>query len=274
MQHLLIVGAGYLGQAVGAYLAPTGTRVTGLIRSPERLKALSDSGIQPWVTDVTRLDAFPENLNPDAVLFSLSPAERTEQAYEALYVEGTRNVLQRLPSSVQRIVYLSSTGVWPDQAGGWVDEETPVHPQTGRQRMLLKAEQQVLQCGIPAVILRLSGIYGPGRHRLQSLQDGTWPVAGPDRYMNLIYREDAVRAIETLFRLGRGGEIYIGTDDQSVLQSTLSKWLSFKLGLAPGMESKKPIQGKRCRNVKLKQVGFAYQYPTFREGYNAILSGQ
>jgi len=288
MYTIQIIGAGYTGTKIAEFFVAKKQKVFALTRSPEKARLFSEQGIQPMIADLT----LPETLIqiPPAHFVVICPApdtvappsaaapqpRNTEAAYEAIYLKGIGhylNAIRRNPKPLM-IVYLSSTGVWQDQTGDFFDETVSPEPRSAQARILVEAEKQILNCGMPAAVLRLSGIYGPGRNRLQAFREKKWPLATGDRWMNLMHVEDIAAAMPVFFKNAKEGEIYLGTDDEPVLCSTLAEWLAEKTETSSSFQfdSHLPATGRRLKNTKLKALGISLKYPTFREGYQQFLS--
>jgi nucleoside-diphosphate-sugar epimerase len=219
-------------------------------------------------------------------------------------VDGLSNVLDALerdrkhdgvalPSLVRRVLFVSSTAVYGDAGGGWVDESTTPEPGGFSGRIIREAEdllqKRLLGTGITPVVLRLGGIYGPGRTRLiDQVRSGSAVVPAEPRYTNRIHRDDAAAAIVHLSTMAdEPAPVYLGVDNDPAELGEVQRFLAAELGL-PGPASDvpggspdgsgggEPSRGgnKRCSNALLRSTGFEFAYPTFREGYRAILAGQ
>ena len=194
----------------------------------------------------------------------------------------------------ERLIYISSTSVYGQENGEWVDENSPVDPEHETGKILLEAEKQVLRSDIPAVIFRLGGIYGAGRNRIAFLKQNTEDIAQGQDYINLIHVADIVSGAILLLEKGKSGEVYLGVDDEPVTRkeyfSEISRLLGLDLQSPPrkrgsraldsrfrGNDSQIGILGrtnKRVKNAKLKALGFKFKYPTFREGYRDLISAE
>jgi len=275
MYRILIVGAGYIGSEIARYFKAQKQKVWVLSRSGRNKEAWEDEGIQPITADLTRPETLVRLPAADFIVISPAPSGRDESSYRQIYLEGIGNFLKALSKNPRPllVIYLSSTGVWKDQGGRWIDETVPADADAKRSQILAEAEKQVLNSGFPAIVFRLAGIYGPGRNRLDAIQKGSWPEAGHDGYMNLIHRDDIVAAVHLLFKKGTAGEMYLGVDDEPVLRSEYYAWLCSKLNRNPEnyFIKNKAVFGKRCSNQKIKQLGYVFKYPTFREGYQVWL---
>ena len=274
---LLIVGTGYVGFSVGKYFIEKGFCVYGLCRDRKKKEKFEKESIIPLFLDITKKSGLKNLPSVNYVLVSVAPDQREPEDYEELYVKGIGNVLDFLKNqpSLKKLIYVSSTGVWKDKKGEVVKEDDSPDADTPRGKILIEAEKQILDSQLPSLILRLSGIYGPGRNRLHYIDRGTWPKGGSSRMMNMIHLTDITRAIAFLFNQGKIGEVYVGTDDEPVLNSQFCDWLS-KEGISiPSIEwNVNSITGKQCQNKKLISLGFEFQYPTFREGYRSLLKSK
>lgn len=212
------------------------------------------------------------NLNSfDRVVFCQAPS-RPGDDYASVYARATRNLVAALgPSGSRRTVFVSSTSVYADSDGGPVDESTPPDASRERAAVLLEAERAALAGAGSAMVLRLAGLYGPGRHALKRYAQSR-PSAG--QVMNRVHVEDAASAIAALFERGKSGEVYIGVDDEPVEAKVFFEWLSRETGNEMAVEPDGASSGKRLLNRKLKSLGWSPRYPTFREGYSEILRAE
>jgi nucleoside-diphosphate-sugar epimerase len=250
--------------------------VWGLRRHPEGLP----DAVRPLAADLSdaaTLRFLPPDL--DIVYYTAGTAERTEAAYRSAYVDGPRHLLEALQQQGQRprrVVFTSSTGVYAQCRGEWVDEDSPAQPSHAGGRQLLAGERLFLDSAFPATVLRLAGIYGPGRTRLiDSLRQGDAIYHdNPPIYLNLIHRDDCVGALRHLADVARPASLYIGVDYQPVDRGTLLRWLSGMLNTQPPRlvsDAAGRRSNKRCRNALLVASGYPFQYPTFKHGYSAIV---
>jgi nucleoside-diphosphate-sugar epimerase len=293
--RVAIVGCGYVGLELAAQLAARGHAVTGVRRSDAGLDAIEEVGreiggdgavdaLRADATDPASLDALPD---ADAVVFAASSGGRGAEAAREVYVDGLRNVIEayagRSPPP-DRLVYTSSTGVYGDHDGGWVDEETPIDPTTEKTRVLAEAERIALEtagdAGIDGTVARFAGLYGPDRYRLERYVEG--PVTAG--YLNMVHRDDAAGAVRYLLETGRArGEPVVVVDDEPVDKHAFADWLADECGVSrPEKRSKaeriaagdlsaaaerRVRTSKRCSNDRLRALGYEFVYPTFREGY-------
>lgn len=282
----LIIGCGYAGTAVGTELIRAGHEVFALTRSENRSEELRSRGFHPLVADVTR----PEDLGRieprfDWIVNTVSSSEGGVEDYRAVYYQGTANLLRWLETAPPRkFVYTSSTSVYGQTDGSLVKESSAAEPASEMGRVLRATEDLLLEAArnkqFPAIILRVAGIYGPGRGHLflQYLKDEARLAGAGDRLLNMIHRDDVANCIVSALKSGRPGEIYNAVDDEPVPEIHFFRWLSETLGkrmpphAATGEEParKRPLTHKKVSNRKLRmELGCALRYPTFRQGYTA-----
>jgi len=278
MSSVLIAGCGYVGTALGLCLARAGRSVWALRRSISQVPA----PLRPLAADLAdpkTLAQLPGDI--DAVIYAAGADRSDEAAYRAAYVEGLTHLLDAVRAAklgVRRLLFTSSTSVYEQRAGQWVDESSPTSPTHFTGRTLLEAERIVEGSGIDAVVVRLGGIYGPGRTRLvDSVRNGTANLRPEPVYTNRIHRDDCAGALAHLLDLERPDPVYLGVDDEPADQAVVLAWLAAQLGAPPPapLGGQPPARSsKRCSNQRLKASGYRFSYPTFREGYASMLSEQ
>lgn len=269
MATLWCIGCGDLGTGIGTALAAEGWQVIGVRRHPAAQPPFPQVALDV-LAQPEQLKALP---TPDYVVYTVTPSQRTEAAYRDAYVEGVRHVLAALPTDLRRFILVSSTGVYHQARGEWVDETSPANPEGFSGRALLEGETLVQHSGLPATIVRLSGLYGPERLRLIDRARHQQPaIRHPPTWTNRIHREDAVGFIAHLLRKSHAGEplqdLYLGTDDVPATEWDVMCAIHDMLNLPPPTE--KPgsdDQNKRLRNTRMKQSGYALRFPGYREGY-------
>ena len=276
---VLIAGCGDLGTEAGLRFAAAGFSVLGWRRSPEKIPA----GLTGQAADLTGSSGELPRIPADTgvVVIAVAAGQRTEQAYRAAYVDGTANVLDALERDgvrPHRILFVSSTAVYGDADGGWVDETTPTAPASVTGAVIREAEQLLHARRPDAVVLRLSGIYGPGRTRLiDSVNAGTAVVPASPQLTNRIHRDDAAAAIVHLMtQADTPAPLYVGVDDEPVDLAEVLRFLAAELGRElPAASDKESSRGgdRKLSNARLRGTGFEFAYPTFREGYRAVLAG-
>jgi len=288
--RVLIVGCGYIGLPLGARLIREGHEVFGLRRNPEAGPELLAAGIHPLFADITR----PEELKKlpagfDWVVHCVA-AGGVMDNYQETYFEGTSRLLEWLSRHPPRkLVYTSSTSVYGQNDGAVVDESSPAAPEAETSKILVATENLLLRAAnarppapvIPAIILRVAGIYGPGRgHGFKLFLRSQARIDGEGvRFMNMIHRDDVGGCIRAALHAGRPGEIYNAVDDEPVTQRHFYEWLAATLGKPlPPVEPDSPsrrraITNKRVNNAKLRaELGYTFQFPDFRAGYTAEMA--
>ena len=268
---VLIAGCGDVGNALAARLLDDGCEVWGVRR---RVEALA-RGIQPWRIDLTDSKGFGQPPAAfDHLFYTASADRRDEDHYRAVYVDGLRHLLSNLQDAgcaLQRIFFTSSTAVYGQSRGEWVDESSVTEPLGFNGRVLLEAEAIVRAAPMTGVNLRLSGIYGPGRTRLvRKVWNGEANTTGS--WTNRIHVEDCAGALHHLMRLGDPEPLYLGSDDEPVTAEVVASWLGAELGVPVPPPAESDRLNKRCRNTRLRETGYRFEYPTFREGYRPIVA--
>ena len=349
MARILIAGCGYVGSALaerltraglpGAGGAVAGHAVWGLRREAAGLPG----GVQPFIADLcdqNSLENLPSDL--DFVFYTAAAEASSEDAYRAAYIEGLGNCLAALKSrnqNLKRFFLASSTAVYGQDAGEWVDEDSPAgdsptEPEGSpaeapgfRGRIMREAEALALGSGHPAVIARFGGIYGPGRTRFmeRALRGEMGEGAAHERWTNRIHRDDCAGALHHLMEITQVKSIYNVVDEVPAAQGEVARWLyerhvALKGSPAPGQpatgqpapdraaaiarpegasrtssqegafgddrdillaESGQPARldtagrrGKRCSSERLRAAGYRFRYPTYQEGYGALLASE
>jgi nucleoside-diphosphate-sugar epimerase len=275
--RVLIVGCGYVGTALGLRLSAQGHVVFGLRRNPAALP----QGIRGVAADLLQpatLAGLPQEL--DSVVYAVGASGRTDAAYHDAYVVGLQHLLGALApqsESLRRVLFVSSTAVYAQTDGEWVDETSPCDATHFSAQRLLEGEQALLRSGLPAVVLRLAGIYGPGRTSLlERVKSGVASYQSPPHYTNRIHQQDCAGAIEHLLAVPSPEPLYIGIDDEPVSEEVLLRWLAAQLGapapqVGDGAMPGRSSSNKRCSNQRLKASGYRFQFPTFREGYLQLM---
>ncbi len=284
---VLIAGCGDLGTEAGLRFAAAGHRVIGWRRSPEKLPAQLEGA----AVDLTGpLPAIPADT--EIVVMATAAAERTEAAYRSAYVDALANLLDAMERDgvrPRRVLFVSSTAVYGENDGGEVDENTPARPSSATGRILREAEE-LLHARLPsAIVLRLGGIYGPGRTRLiDQVRQGTAVMPDPPRLTNRIHRDDAAAAIVHLTTTVEVPEqIYLGVDSEPAELGEVLRFLAAELDVPEPSSGATAASGgaskargdsrggdKRCSNSRLLATGFRFRFPSFREGYRAVLAGE
>lgn len=277
--RVLIAGCGDVGTQLGLLLSETGAEVWGLRRGAHSLP----SPIRPIPANLLSPDLAKDLPAVDHVVYAASADESTPEGYRAAYLLGVRNLLDALAqsgSAIRRLLFLSSTAVYGEARGGWVDEATPPLPDGFRGEILLSGEESILNApGVQSrVILRLAGIYGPTRTGLvERVRSGNARCPeGEIRWSNRIHRDDAAGAACHLLLHDEPESIYIGVDSEPASICEVYRFVAHELGVPapePVLPSDSAHLGKRCSNRRLLSSGYTLLFPDFRAGYHAALSG-
>jgi len=216
----LIFGCGYLGMRVARAWRAEGEVVHAVTRGGSSA-AFAAEGLAPVRADVTQPETLTDLPAAGTVLYAVGFDRAAGASMRQVYVDGLRAVLDALPESVERFIYISSTSVYSQDDGGWIDEESPCQPRSENGRVCLEAERTLREhrLGARAIVLRLAGIYGPGRvPRREALLSGE-PLAAAEGRLNLIHADDAVRIILAAERLAAPPRLYTVSDGQPPLRS-------------------------------------------------------
>lgn len=276
---IVIAGSGDLGTEAGLRFVAAGHRVIGIRR---RADVLPVSFERQSVDLRHERPSIPAET--DVVVVALTAGERSAEAYRATYFDGLRSVLGAVEASraQPRTVLVSSTAVYDLDDGSWMDERTPAPASSPTAAVLLETERQLAGSVTDSVILRLSGIYGPGRERLiDQVRAGDTRIPRGSLFTNRIHRDDAAQAIVHLALHHAPPRLVIGVDDEPAQLGDVLTFIAGELGLpAPGQPSSRTrddrgkVGDRRFRNAVLRGSGFEFAYPTFREGYAAVLRGE
>lgn len=279
--NLLIAGCGYVGGRLAGLFAADGHKVYALRRSTAVAPA-GVTAVRADLADAGSLRVLPPSLS--AVVFAAAPSSPDEAGYRRIYLDGLRNLidaLSRRAAPPARLIFTSSTAVYAQSDGEWVDETSPTRPQYFRGQVLLEAESMLRDAPIEGSVLRLGGIYGPGRlWQVEQIQSGRARVrSGPPHYTNRIHRDDAAGAIRHLISLQEIEAVYLGVDSRPADEGEVLRYIARGMNLpdpptvAPG-EPQPPRRAgnKRCRNDRLVSSGYRFRFPTYREGYADLAS--
>lgn len=311
--YKLIFGCGYLGRRVADMWRRAGHTVFALTRSATNAAELSRAGLQPLSGDVTDAASLKAALNAlpmlDTVLYAVGYDRHSGRSRRAVYVGGLENALRNIVGQTRRFLYISSTSVYGQSSGEWVDEDSPCKPSRENGRICLEAEQLVRHSFPAAIsetpppaervafsgassacILRLAGLYGPGRllRRVAAVRSGE-PIAGnPSAWLNLIHVDDAARAVLACEEHGRAGGTYLIVDDVPLTRREYYETLASLLQAPPPVFqavaddetatsatvlSAEASLNKRCSNRRLhEELRLELLYPSAQEGLPQALS--
>ncbi len=271
-RRTLIVGAGYVGRPLAQAFRARGDEVTCWVRSPESAVELAAQGLSATIVgSVADESAWRGSGEFDVVVHCASSGGGGTAAYREVYLEGVRQI-NRFQEKARRI-FVSSTSVYGQTDGTWVEETSPTEPAAETSLVLLRAENEATRSG--AMVVRAAGIYGPGRAALfEKFRRGDAVIEGDgSRWINQVRDLDLVAALLRLaVEIGTPGEIYNAADDEPVTLREFYAWCGRRLGRPSppngpaNPERKRGLTNKRVSNRKLRATGWAPQFPTFREG--------
>lgn len=225
----------------------------------------------------------------DIVVITVVPNSRDAVGYQQAWAENTKNIVAGLetgPSKPKLVLFASSTSVYGQNQGEWVDEQSPTEPENFRGRAVLQGERLLRDSSLDECIVRFSGIYGPGRERLlKQVRNGEHSERDATNYSNRIHADDCAGVLSHLIQRKLAGEtiknVYLASDCEPVPLAEVKDRLAEQMGLAEPVSSPesavqqdeaKPLRGnKRCSNKRLLASGYEFRYPSFREGYSELL---
>lgn len=279
---VLIIGCGDIGTALGRELIDEGHSVIGVRRN---VKALEGSGIQPLALDLDHLDEGDAKALPqtDYVIYTVSADRFDESAYQSAYPQGLKHVLsvlERQETPPKRIFFISSTSVYGQQEGETVNEQSPTDASGFSGVLMCQAEQALINHRLPGSVVRFSGIYGPGRDRLiRQVAEGRVAAATPVMYSNRIHRDDCAGILKHLMYCDQQGlaleDIYLGSDCEPAALHDVMIWIAKQLKVEATETIQSPLRrraSKRCDNSRVVNSGYTFRYPSFREGYQQVLT--
>ena len=270
-ETVLIAGAGDVGTRLARRLVAEGRKVHALRRSV----AGGGDGIAWLRGDLTRPESLAGLPGVDAVVFAPAPDARDESAYRAVFVDGLRHLIDALPERPKRTLFVSSSAVYGDHAGEWIDEDTPPAPPGFNGRVLLEAERWLAARNVGGVSVRFAGLYGPGRTQLlDRIREGKAAVPrGQQVFANRIHVDDAAAALACVLDVAVPEPVYLGVDDTPLPIDVLYDHLAHLLGapLPPDGPGPAGVGNKRLSNARLRATGFRCMWPDAREGYAALI---
>ena len=273
----LIAGCGDVGCRLSKRLIENGHTVYGLRRNIDELP----DGIHPVqaeLTDPEKLGSWPQNI--DYVVYCAAAGRQGEEGYRKTYLEGLENVLNRLKvmaTPPKRTFFTSSTAVYHQNDGAWVDELSPTHPEGFSGQVMLEAEAMLASSELPATAVRFGGIYGPGRnYMVNRVKAGEVFASEPLVYGNRIHAEDCAGLLSWLIEKDQSGEgvhpLYLGVDCDPSPLSDVTRWIAEELGVENVKETAVSGRGsKRCRNNRVLESGYMFRYPGYKDGYRELL---
>jgi len=285
--HLLILGCGYVGSHLARACLAEGMTVTGSTRSQAHATELRRAGIHAIVA-ASPLDIPDTQWAKTTHLIDSIPLTKQGDTMSASQTEWLPSITPKL-TALAWAGYLSTTGVYGDAGGAWVDETYPCRPSSVRGKQRLRAEQAWLNSGLPIELFRLAGIYGPERNLIERLQAGGYQAIKwqPDHYASRIHVDDIVATLLAAMHSPKAGRILNVADDLPLPHSDYVQQLAAQLG-APAPIILTPEEGeqqlsptvrsffsdnKRISNQRLHdELRKTLTYPTFKQGIAALLA--
>jgi nucleoside-diphosphate-sugar epimerase len=270
---------------VAARLAARGDRVTGLTRTEPSAQRLRDGGFDALAVDLATPSAVRDVRGGgyDAIVAMQSAAGRDESDYARAYLHATGNVLESEYAVDVPFVYVSSTGVFGQTDGSWVDESTRPQPADGTSRILLAAEHLVLdrtRHRAKPCIVRCSGLYGPGRTgTIDRIRSGAlaWG-SGDTTWMNFSHRDDAAATVIAALDRGTPGAVYHASDALPMTRHDVVAWIAGRLGIDPprrdgngSVEARRGAHRRVSAEATRHALRIALAYPSFREGMDSLI---
>ena len=289
----LIIGCGYLGSRVAQLFRSdkedTEQTIYAMTRDHDHAEQFKEQGLAPIIADVTDPASLKSlsaaNIAVDTLVVAVGYDRNAGLSIHDTYVRGLEHVLAAISPDTGRVVYVSSTGVYGQDDGSLIDEDSPCHPVREGGKACLAAEERLRShpLGQNSVVLRLAGIYGPGRipRSAQSSSNEPLPV-DPETYLNLIHVDDAAAAVLSAARLPHSptSRLYCVSDGQPLTRGDYFDELARQQGTpppkyaAPGESMKDRSAGdKRISNAKmLSDLDITLKYPTWAQGLTASMA--
>jgi len=285
MNHLFCFGLGYSGQVIGALLKAQGWKVSGTTRDSDSKERLEQDGFTMHLFD------DDHQISPDVlddvshILLSIPP----DEAGDPVFLQYS-NALAARAENIEWVGYLSTTGVYGDRQGEWVDENSPLTPSTKRGEKRLKAETDWLalyeSSHLPVHLFRLAGIYGSGSNQLEKVAAGTAKRRiKPGQVFSRIHVDDIAGIVIASMKKPNPGQAYNVCDDEAGPPQDVVTYAAHLLNMEPppevifdpndmtAMGLSFFAESKRVSNEKVKsELGYVFKFPTYREGLKALLS--
>lgn len=279
--NILIIGCGYVGERVAKLWLEQGHHVTALTRSAQHADAWHQQGIKPVVGDVLNVESLTALPVADLCLYAVGYDRQASPSKEQVYVQGLKNVLSEIAEQIPHVIYISSSSVYGQDNGEWVDENSATEPTSPGGEICLAAEQTLREfypedhSSRKATIVRCSGIYGPGRMlaRQSQLENGEPFQGNPDAWLNLVHVDDIVHAVDVLARSDAQHPLYLLSDTQPISRRDFYTQLAKALNApSPNFEVtdsesfNKRINSERIRN----EFNLKMKHPTIESGLQTV----
>lgn len=270
-KRILIAGCGDVGSRTAALLAQQGHTVYGLRRTINQLPQCIQ-GIAADLSDIETLKDLPQ---VDIVIYSAAATERGEQGYRKAYVDGVSNLQKNLPVDPELFLFTSSTGVYGQSQNEVVDEQSVCQPTAMTGQIMREAELNVLKKPNSCVV-RFSGIYGPGRERMiRMVKEGSTAPSEPVMYSNRIHSDDCAGVLAFLVGQHVQGteleKVYLASDLEPTPIHEVMNWIADQLNVEVSPDQRARRSSKRCDSSQLRELGYRFKYPTYKEGYRELI---
>lgn len=278
MARILVVGAGNIGGDLAANLAQAGHEVWGIRRSGKPV-GHGVQMIQADVADMETLQNLPKDI--DIMVYCVAAPAFTREGYHSYYYRGLRHILSALKGQkLKRTFFVSSSSVYHQMDGEWVDETSETNPVSFTGKEMLQAEQALMKGGHPATVVRFTGIYGPDRTRMiEQARQGGYCDPEPPVWTNRIHRDDCVGVLNFLVNRALNDEpldeIYLATDGEPATLYDVLEWMKDRIGdVEPDYDLPEATRraNRRCLNKRLRELGYQFKYPNYQEGYDVLLT--
>ena len=278
MARVLIVGTGDIGGRLASQLVVAGHSVWGMRRSDVDIA----EGVERITGDVADLDNFPPL--PDAldiVIYCVASPVFSKEGYHSYYFKGLKNTLRRLRGQTpKRVFFVSSSSVYHQMAGEWVDESSETNPSSFSGKEMLATEQVLLKHKLPGTVVRFTGIYGPGRTRMiEQARHGGYCDPEPEVWTNRIHRDDCIGVLRMLIDRALDNQslddIYLASDNEPATLFDVLEWMKDRIGEVDPDTTVGEVTrraNRRCRNTRLVELGYRFKFSNYRDGYDKLLN--
>jgi len=275
-ETLLILGCGDIGLRLAKVMS--GISVVGVRRQLIEHSAANLRMIQADLAQEESMDLILQQTQPDLILVTMTPNERSDQGYKKAYVQTCKRLIERISKINKKprlILFVSSTSIYAQDNGNWVDESSLTDPQHFSGQRLREAENILRDANLPICIVRFSGIYGPGRERLiQQVKSGQ--LSASKSWTNRIHADDCARVLAHLINKQRTSgieDLYLASDNCPAILSEVHLWLAEKMAIKNYTVADVINErgNKRVSNKRLIETGFSFLYASYKEGYGALL---
>jgi nucleoside-diphosphate-sugar epimerase len=279
MARILIIGCGAIGSQLAHVLSAKGHQVTGLKRNPPKTNT---GKVNYFTADITSpADLKDLSMDFDTLYFIVSPDGRNEESYRNIYESGLNNLLNKfsLAGSNPHWIFVSSTSVYVQSQGEWVDENSIAQPACATSQLIRQAEQKLMDLDASNIVVRFSGIYGPGReYLLRMAMQAPAIQQNPPYFTNHIHQKDCIGVLAFLLERRLAGaaleQCYLASDDDPAPLWEVISWLAEHMNCRPPTAKsvdKHGMMNKRCSNQRLKALGYQFHYPNFKDGYLELI---